>query len=198
MTKLFEQGLLAVALMAASGGVLAEGFYVGAEVQQTRSYSEGDFCFDNGDCDIDPTGYRVDLGYHFSEMLALELGYMDAGDNESSYSDASSSQRLSVNSEIVDLSLLGTLPLTDRFSLFGRLGAAWITNNIDLDSSDAFGDISDSFDRDVTTYEYGVGLAFGWLVVGYDVYTDNEVEYNGTTLVEDDIKRIYAGVKIGF
>ncbi len=194
-----SQRLAALALALMTGPVLADGFYLGAEAQQTRSYSEGDFCYeDSGDCDVEPTGYRVMLGFALTDTLAIEAGYMDGGDSETGFSDSFGSENISVNSEIVDLSIIGRLPLSDEFSLFGRFGAAKITNTTDFNASGNLGDVIASFDNDVTTYVYGVGLQFGWLVAGYDVYTDNALEIDGETIVEEDLERIYAGLKIGF
>ncbi len=189
--------LAALALLAA-GPVLAEGFYIGAEAQQIRSYSEDDFCEGSGDCDVEPTGYRVLLGYAFSPAFAIEAGYMDGGDSEAGYSDGIFSERITVNSEVADVSVIGRLPLSDSFSLFGRFGAARIVNNTDFSFSDSIDEFSASFDNDVTTYVYGVGIQFGWLVAGYDVYSENSLEIDGETLAEEDLERIYAGLKIGF
>lgn len=170
----------------ASAPAFAEGLYVGIEAQQTQSYSEGDFCEGSSNCDVEPTGYRVDAGFAFSDAFALEVGYTDSGDTEG----GDGIDRVTVSSDIVDVSLIGNLQLSESLSLFGRFGAAFITNNVDA--------IGESFDNDVTTYVYGVGVKFGWLVAGYDVFSGNELEYGGVSFAEEDIERIYAGLKIGF
>lgn len=190
MKKPFVIGLLAAAVGLSAQ---ADGFYVGGEIQQTKSYDK-DFCEDSSSCDIEPTGYRLNAGYGFNDFLALELGYMDSGEFESKISETNYQQDVSLTSEAIDLSLIGRLPISDSFSLFGRVGAARVMNDSKISGSG----FSTAFDNSVTTYVYGVGAQLSWLVVGYDVITDNELKINGTTLSEKDIKRIYAGVKLGF
>ena len=190
MKKRFVIGLVAAVIGLSAH---ADGFYVGGEVQQTKSYNK-DFCEDSSSCDIEPTGYRLNLGYGFSDFLAVEVGYMDSGDFESSINEVNFQQDASIKSEAIDLSVLGRLPVSDSFSLFGRFGVARVMN----DSSFSGSGFSASFDNSVTTYVYGVGAQMGWFVVGYDVISDNKLKINGATLSENDIKRLYAGIKLGF
>lgn len=186
---------IVIGLLAAAVGFTAQadGFYVGGEVQQTKSYNK-DFCEDSSSCDIEPTGYRLNAGYGFNDFLAIELGYMNSGDFESKVSDVNYQQNVNVNSEAIDLSILGRIPVSDSFSLFGRIGAARVMNDSEISGSG----FNAAFDNSVNTYVYGVGAQLSWFVVGYDVISDNKLKVNGFTLSEKDLKRIYAGVKIGF
>ena len=192
MKKSLVVGLLASVLGFAAQ---ADGFYVGGELQQTKSYGN-EFCGDDATtCELKPTGYRLNAGYGFNDYLAIEAGYMNSGDFESGYADSGYESEGSVTSEALDLSLVGRLPIGDMFSIFGRVGVAQVMNDVSV-SDTLFG--SYSYDNDVTTYVYGIGAQFGWFVAGYDIISNNELEIEGITVAEEDIKRVYAGVKFGF
>lgn len=66
--------------------------------------------------------WRLQLGYGLSENFAVEAGYIDFGKSKysASYSGGSASGEL--KSGGFDLALLGILPVSEEFSLFGKLG----------------------------------------------------------------------------
>lgn len=72
------------------------------------------------------TAYGVDVGYQFFKYLAVEGGYVDFG---SATGDANISltppgnAHLSIHAKGETLYAVGILPLSDQFSLFGKLGA---------------------------------------------------------------------------
>lgn len=71
------------------------------------------------------TGYKVYGGYQINRNLAIEGGYYDLG----TYGfTATTAPAGTLNGQIklrgVNLDVVGTLPVTEKFSVFGRVGAA--------------------------------------------------------------------------
>lgn len=73
--------------------------------------------------DTKDTGYRAFGGYQFHPYVAIEGGYVDLG-RFGFRTDVSPTGSLSGSTRIdgFDLSVLGTVPLGERFGLFGRVG----------------------------------------------------------------------------
>ena len=133
--------LLALALLGAvsSSTVFAQdmtGWYIGGNIGATQSDFNNDsisntlagrgFRVNAMTEDDSSSGYKLFGGYQLNRNFAVEGGYYDLG-------------RFSYNSTTVpfgsfggntrikglNLDLVGTLPLTDRFSVIGRVGAAY-------------------------------------------------------------------------
>lgn len=113
--------LLAVSGVALSSGAFAQaknaetGFYIGASAGQSK--------VDCGDvspfsCDDTDTAYKIFGGYKFNRNLAVEGGYAQLG--EASVSGFGLS--LTAEATAWDLAAVGSLPLGNNFSLFGKVG----------------------------------------------------------------------------
>jgi OOP family OmpA-OmpF porin len=116
------------------------GWYFGANVGQAQS-SIDDARIANGllgsglstiaidDTDRD-TGYKIFGGYQFSKAFALEGGYFDLG-KFGFVANTSPAGSLTGNIALrgINLDLVGTLPISERFSAFGRMGAAYTEAN---------------------------------------------------------------------
>ena len=87
-------------------------FYVAGDLG-TASYS-------NVSPFSNPGAIRIAGGYHFSPMLAAELGYSIFGD--STVSDPFGSATLSAYS--FQIAAVGSLPLNEQFDLIGKIGLA--------------------------------------------------------------------------
>lgn len=131
---------LALALLAVLPGsaALAEdsGWYIGIgggvtetsidEDRITSSlFSSGYTVTDFSEDDTD-SGYKLFGGYQFNRNFALEGGYFDLGSYDF-MAETQPSGSLSGDIEVsgVNLDLVGLLPLSERFSLLGRAGAAY-------------------------------------------------------------------------
>ena len=70
------------------------------------------------------TGYRAFGGYQLHQYIAAEVAYIDAGRFQS-HTEVVPAGVLTGSTKIdgVEVSAVGTLPLGDRFSIFGRIGA---------------------------------------------------------------------------
>ncbi|MBV5297415.1 MAG: OmpA family protein [Rhodoferax sp.] len=129
--------LMAVAVVACSGALADDkGWYLGANVGQTQATIDdaritsgllGSGLSSIAISDINrDLGYKIFGGYQFNKSLALEGGYFDLGQFGFV---ADTSPAGSLNGQIalrgVNLDVVGTLPITERFSVFGRIGAAY-------------------------------------------------------------------------
>lgn len=87
----------------------------------SSGYTVTDFSEDDTD-----SGYKLFGGYQFNRNFALEGGYFDLGSYDF-MAETQPSGSLSGDIEVsgVNLDLVGLLPLSERFSLLGRAGAAY-------------------------------------------------------------------------
>jgi opacity protein-like surface antigen len=68
------------------------------------------------------TGYAIAVGFRFSPYLAVEAGYLDLGKTTYLIEDNGSAARLDLGSKGPTLSLIGSLPINDVFSVEARAG----------------------------------------------------------------------------
>jgi OOP family OmpA-OmpF porin len=105
--KMFKKIAVAAALVAASSAVFAAEptpFYVGADIASNKA----DFLED------DKFGFGVFAGYQINQSVAVEAGFHRLADTTLYGQDAKADQ--------TSISLIGSVPLTDGFSLLGRIG----------------------------------------------------------------------------
>ena len=153
----------AFALVAsASFAQTAPGIYAGVDV--------GSLDVDYAGVDKETTA-GVFAGYNFNETFALEGGYRQAKLN------------YGIKVQQLALSVIGTLPLSSGFNVYGRLGY----NDINLKDNVAGGKIIEDFDSGVL-YGVGVGYAFTPTIAG-------RVEYQRPN---SDSSIITAGVSFKF
>lgn len=110
----------AFALIAAStASVAAEppSFYAG--VAGTSTEIDG---FDR------ESGYGAFLGYKFNQSIAIEGGYYRVADTEYRVGPV----RADLSLDQIDISVIGTLPLSSGFDLYGRLGYARLEAKADV------------------------------------------------------------------
>lgn len=66
--------------------------------------------------------WRLQAGYQFNPYVAIEAGYIDMGKADYKASYAGGNAEGSVKAGGLDLAVLGIYPVTDKFSIFGKLG----------------------------------------------------------------------------
>ena len=115
-----------------------DSWYVGTAISQTA--------VDESGIDDDDTGGKIYGGYRFNEYFSIEGSYYDFGDN------GEDNNELGIDG--VGLAAVGSIPLSDKVLIFGKIGIhAW-----DADISGPIeGQFNDDSDEDVF---YGVGLAY--------------------------------------
>lgn len=161
-------GLLALtatpALAAEGNAGWATGFYATASVGQARADNETletlegavtGFSVDDTD-----TGYSAGIGYEFNKYVAIEAGYVNLGEASGTYSDGAGSITGSGEGTGFYFGPKLSLPITDAFSVFGKIGLfAW-----DLDAkasgTGAYAIPTTTANYDGTDIYFGLGLAY--------------------------------------
>ena len=171
-----QLSLLALAGFAAvcSTSVIAQdapGWYLGGNVGGTRSDFKNDainraladrgFIVNSTTTDNSSTGYKVFGGYQLMPNLAVEGGYFDLG--RFSYGSSTTSPgTFNGNNRIngLNLDLVGTLPVSDRFSVLGRIGAAYAQNRGSFASTGFVPPSTSDPRRNETNLKIGLGLQY--------------------------------------
>ena len=109
-------------------------WYVGAAL--------GSADFDNGidgfQLDSGGTAMRFYGGYRFNEHFSVDGGYVDFGQFDTFVDAGGNSVQISVDADGFLFAATGSIPLSDRFSLYGRLGAFF------WDGESAVGNVDDN------------------------------------------------------
>ncbi|HEY3858199.1 MAG TPA: outer membrane beta-barrel protein [Gammaproteobacteria bacterium] len=109
--------------------------------------------------DDNPGAIGIGFGYHFNPYFALEANYLDLGDATSHIHffapvEGSSTEHLDASGGSLDA--IGLIPLSERVSLFGKVGA--FDYHLD-DTVDADFPVQHQFpDANATTWDLGAGV----------------------------------------
>lgn len=118
---MFKKIAAAVALVAASATAFAQ--------QQAPSFYAGIAGTSTEIDDLDrESGYGAFFGYKFNQSIAIEGGYYRVADTEY----RAGALRADVTVDQLDLSVIGTLPLSNGFDIYGRLGYARLEAEADV------------------------------------------------------------------
>jgi OOP family OmpA-OmpF porin len=127
------------------------GWLVGGSVGQAKAKDACSGISGAGvSCDDTDTAFRVFGGYQINRHFGVELGYADLGKAEATGPGGSAS----VKSKAFDLVAVGTLPVAQNFSVYGKLGFY----RADTDGTGPGGSASET-NTDLT-YAIGVGYDF--------------------------------------
>lgn len=171
---MFKKIAAAAALVIASSAAFAQQapqFYVGADAASTK--------VDGFDRD---EGAGIFVGYKFNQNVAVEAGWHQLADmNERVFGD-----KVNVKYEQTEISLIGTLPLSNGFSVYGRLGYNEVKGKL---SGTVDGvRVSESGTEDKVVYGAGLSYAFTPAI-------DGRLEVQKP---HSDITKIAAGVVFNF
>lgn len=108
-----------IAALIPSIAIADKGLFVAASVGSAE-LSES---FDGFDVDTDSTAYRFTVGWRFNDYLAIDGGYHNFGRFDQTFDDAGTPIDVSLKADGFTLGAIGSLPISDRFSLFARAGA---------------------------------------------------------------------------
>ena len=149
----------------------APGWYVGGNVGGTRADFKNDsinrslagqgFTVNSTTTDNSSTGYKLFGGYQLTPNFAVEGGYFDLG--RFNYSSSTTpAGTFSGNNRVngLNLDLVGTLPLSDRFSVLGRVGAAYAQNRGSFASTGFVPLNTSNPRRNETNLKIGLGLQY--------------------------------------
>ena len=173
--RLFSMALVSAACALTAQAALAQdsGWYAGGNVGRTSATvdnaritsglaSSGLATTSISDRDRD-TGYKIYGGYQLSPNFALEGGYFDLGKFGFT---ANTNPAGTLNGDIrlrgLNLDLVGTLPLSERFSLLGRVGANYAQTRGTFSGTGAVGVTNPNPSKRDTNYKIGVGLQYAF------------------------------------
>ena len=167
--------VLAVLGTVASSGVIAQdsttGPYIGANLGTTRAQFNNDsinstlagqgFTVTSRTEDNSSAGYKLFGGYQLNRNFAVEGGYFDLGRFNYSLNTTSPSTFTSdTRVRGLNLDLVGLLPLTDKFSVLGRIGAAYAQSRANFTSTGAMPLSSSPTSRNDTNLKVGLGMQY--------------------------------------
>jgi OOP family OmpA-OmpF porin len=141
---------VAVAALLPSIAAAESGFYVAGSVGRAELSED----FDGFDVDADSTAYRFTAGWRFNDYLAVEGGYQNFGRFEQTFDDAGTPVLLSLKADGFTVGGIGSLPISDKFSLFARAGAFFWDGDAEINN------VSAAQPED-TNFYFGAGAKLG-------------------------------------
>lgn len=138
------------------------GFYIGGTLGRASTQNFGAVALTNTSASV----YGGLVGYQFDQNLGIEAGFTGAG----KFSNAT----MSGKGDVFTASVIGTLPVSDSFSIYGKLGIGSSKTKIS-DTTLKYQGVS----RTAVAYGLGVqynatpqvGLRFGWDRFGSAIQT---------------------------
>ncbi len=106
------------------------GFFAGASIGSAGLNED----FDGLNIDTDATAFRIVGGWRFNEYFALEAGYHDFGDFEQQIDVNGTPVIASLSADGFTFAAAGILPVSERFSLTGRLCMFFWNGNAEIKS----------------------------------------------------------------
>lgn len=168
-------GILSVAVLAITASPLSfadnAGWYGGLNIGQSRATIDDEriasgllgagFATTGISNDERDTGYKIYGGYQFNRYFALEGGYFDLG--KFSFT-ATTVPAGTLNGNIklkgLNLDLVGILPITEKFSAFGRVGVNSAKAEDNFRGTGAVTVLNSSPNKRDTNVKYGAGLQY--------------------------------------
>jgi len=192
MKSVIKKAVLSIAMFGAATVYAApnsdSGILIGLDVGRAEARKN---CDGVADCDNSDTTVRGDIGYQFDKNWSAELGYTSFGTLFRSHDN---NFNASQKANAWTLSGIGTLPLNENFSLFGRACVArYETNN-----SGQVQGVEVRDEQDVKPY-VGAGIKFNVtqnfaLRAEFQYYAD----IAGVDGSKDDVQSLYAGAVFRF
>ena len=167
-------GLLALSVLVTPYAMADDsGWYVGASGGRTRAKIDdaritsgllgSGFTASSIADDDRATGYKIFGGYQFNQNIALEGGYFDLG--KFGYT-ATTVPAGTLNGDIrlkgLNLDTVGILPLTDKFSLLGRVGINYAQARDHFSGTGAVNVLDPSPSKRQANVKYGLGMQYAF------------------------------------
>ena len=147
--RLASTGLISLLLFLSLPASAESGFYFGAGLGSATLKDD----FDGLQIDTDATAFQLAAGWRFSEFFSAELGYQDFGDFQQTVDVNGTPSVASLTADGFTLGIGGALPLSDRFSLTGRLGSFFWDGDAEINN------VSQASPEDTNLF-YGAGASF--------------------------------------
>ena len=176
--------LTSLSLGVMASEVSAKGFNFGLNYGQAEARK---FCEDITPCDSADASAKADIGYQFNDVFGIEASYVSFGTifdtNESTFVATQKSRALTA-------SVLGTIPVTHWFGVYGRAGIA----QYESEGSGTVLGVAVNDEKGSTPF-WGAGVRFNFnkhfaLRGEYQNYS-NISRVDGR---KDDVQAVYAGL----
>ncbi len=135
--------------------VFAGDKYLGFSLGYAGADQECDYV--DYDCDGDDVSFKVYGGYFFTSNFALEIAYQDTGNIK----DRNPSLTTTAESEGINVSLLGLMPLAEDFGLYAKMGS--IMSSTDYTRTTT---VTETSSEDDNNFTFGAGVL--WEFEGAD------------------------------
>lgn len=171
-------GVTASPLMAVSAATAADtakdydkGWYIGMNIgrsashiddeENRRSLEDAGFVVSSIESDSRDRGYKLLGGYQFTRYIALEGGYFDLG-NFNFLANTIPDSNFIGETDVkgLNLDVVGTLPFTEHFSGFGRLGMIYNDSDTKFSSNGLIDESRYNESKRYTKYKFGLGLQY--------------------------------------
>ena len=106
------------------------GLYVGGSIGSATLSKD----LDSFTVDAESTPYRLTIGWKLDDFFALEAGYKNFGTFTDQFTVGGDPVDVGLEADGFTLGITGSIPLSQRFSLFGRGGAFFWDGNAVIDS----------------------------------------------------------------
>jgi OmpA-OmpF porin, OOP family len=179
--SMFDNYAIGVATMSLVAGLMVtsiaeaaeSGWTMGASVGQSKAKWDNDdissyvlspaITGDITDVEDTDVAFKIFAGYQFNHIFSLEGGYFDLGRSKftvETFPLGSLSNEMSVVGFNIDA--VATLPLTEMFSIFGRVGATYSETKASF-AGTGFVTVEDSSDTNSNeNYKFGLGVQFNF------------------------------------
>ncbi len=167
-------GLMALAAIA-SPYVLAQdaGWYMGANVGQSRATIDdaritsglqaGGFTSSTITDDDRSTGFKIFGGYQLNKNFAIEGGYFNLGEfGYSATTVPAGTLRGDIKVQGLNLDLVGILPITEKFSAFGRAGVNYAEAKDRFAGTGAVRVTNPNPSKRAANYKVGLGMQYAF------------------------------------
>jgi OOP family OmpA-OmpF porin len=183
--------VLALGLAAAAPAAAQDsGVYLGASLGTGESTNACEGIV--GTCDDTDTAYRLFGGYQMNRNFAWELGYANLGDVTASGTANGTPVNFEVTKKALDFSGIVTLPVSERFALFGRLG-------IYRSQAERRGSGVTVGGSHNSSFTWGLGLRFDlWRALAVRAEWQHYPDIGGAAAGKDDVNLLTLGVVMPF
>jgi OOP family OmpA-OmpF porin len=173
-----RSGLLALAALASAGlhaqePAMNTGLYMGINAGESKAQLDNPRIAQNllgsgaavnaVTSDQKETGYKAFVGFPMNSNWAVETGYFDLG-RFGFDATTSPGGTLTGSSRIkgLNLDIVGTLPITDSWSLLGRVGAAYAQTKGSFSGTGVGAIANTETNKRETNYKYGFGTQYAF------------------------------------
>jgi OOP family OmpA-OmpF porin len=187
-------GAVFLSLLAAPAWSQDAGFYVGGSIGQSRAQ---DSCDDVTafSCDDKDTAWKLLAGYQFNRHFAAEFGYTELGEFTIGGALSGVNVTGTIEAAAFELVGVGSLPLMERFSAYGKLGAYYAETEATVTGTLGTFSISQTDKETNTGVTFGLGLRYDFTRnLGIRGEWQRYLEVGGGDIGEDDIDVFSVGL----